>query len=173
MIKVIVIKVTDRIKEVGLTQEVLSKHSSLITTRFGFHELSPEVCSREAYIILHIRGNSAGAEHLLKDLSGIGGIEVQDMDFSKPAKKPAKDVPGSIRILGLLVEKDHDIVIAVQKVLTTYGCVVRARLGVNEDVFGKPAGLIILELTGDTVQMDLLEKDLASLKKIHLRKILF
>ena len=87
MIKVVGIKVTDRIKEVGLTQEVLSKHASLITTRFGFHELTTEVCSREAYIILHLNGNETETERLIKDLSGIGGIEVREMDFRQKNKR--------------------------------------------------------------------------------------
>lgn len=173
MIKVVGIKVTDRIKEVGLTQEVLSKHASLITTRFGFHELTTEVCSREAYIILHLNGNETETERLIKDLSGIGGIEVREMDFRKKTKDNLKAETGTIRILGLLVERDHDLVIAVQKILTAFGCVIRARLGVNEKFFGKPAGLIILELIGDESQKNMLEKELLALKKVHLRKIVF
>ena len=173
MIKVLGIKVTDRIKEIGLTQEVLSKHSALITTRFGFHELSTEICSREAYIILHLNGREAETEHLMKDLQGIGGIEVQEMDFGRKTKQNGRQSEGTIRILGLLVEKDHDLVVGVQKLLTAYGCVIRARLGVNENFFGKPAGLIVLELSGDKDQMDLLEKDILALKKVHLRKMIF
>jgi hypothetical protein len=172
MIKILGIKVTDRIKEVGITQEVLSKHASMITTRLGFHELTTEVCSREAYIILHLNGKEADYDHLVKDLSGIGGVEIREMDFSKE-KENKKAEKGTIRILGLLVERDHDLVIAVQKLLTAYGCVIRTRLGVNEKFFGKPAGLIILELKGDETQMNLLEQDLLALKKVHLRKMIF
>ncbi len=40
MIKVLGIKIVDRIKEAGLTQEILSKHSAVITTRMGFHEVT-------------------------------------------------------------------------------------------------------------------------------------
>jgi hypothetical protein len=173
MIKVLGIKVTDRIKEVGLTQEVLSKHAGLITTRFGFHELTTEKCSREAYIMLHLNGNEAETERLVKDISGIGGIEVREMDFHKKIKDSSKEEKGTIRILGLLVERDHDLIIALQKLLTAFGCVIRARLGVNEKFFGKPAGLIILELFGDETQINLLEKELKALKKIHLRKMVF
>jgi hypothetical protein len=173
MIKILGIKVTDRIKEVGITQEVLSKHASMITTRMGFHELTTEVCSREAYIILHLNGEEADYDHLVKDLSSIGGVEIREMDFSKKVKESRKTEKGTIRILGLLVERDHDLVIAVQKLLTAYGCVIRTRLGVNETFFGKPAGLIILELKGDEAQMNLLEHDLLALKKVHLRKMIF
>lgn len=173
MIRIVGIKITDRIKEVGITQEVLSKHASIITTRFGFHELTTEVCSREAYIVLHLNGEDADYEHLIKDLFGIGGVEIREMDFSKKVKENGKTEKGSIRILGLLVERDHDLVIAVQKLLTAYGCVIRTRLGVNEKFFGKPAGLIILELKGDETQMNLLEKDMHALKKVHVRKMVF
>ena len=173
MIKILGIKVTDRIKEVGITQEVLSKHASMITTRMGFHELTTEVCSREAYIILHLNGEEADYDHLVKDLSSIGGVEIREMDFSKKVKESRKTEKGTIRILGLLVEREHDLVIAVQKLLTAYGCVIRTRLGVNETFFGKPAGLIILELKGDEAQMNLLEHDLLALKKVHLRKMIF
>jgi len=173
MIKVLGIKITDRIKEVGLTQQLLSKHADVITTRFGFHELSDEICAREAYIILHLSGNEAKTEHLIKDLSGVGGIEIREMDFIRKSQSPNNGINGSIRILGLMVERDHDLIVAVQKLLSVYGCVIRARLGVNEEFFGKPAGLIILELSGDIEQMDLLEKDILSLKKVILRKIVF
>ncbi|HVN57507.1 MAG TPA: hypothetical protein VMT63_04365 [Bacteroidales bacterium] len=173
MIKVLGIKITDRIKEAGLTQHVLSKHAGVITTRFGFHELSTEICAREAYMILHLNGNEAGIEYLVKDLSAIGGIETREMDFSGKSKPAGRGSKGSLRILGMLVEHDHDLVTAVQRLLTTYGCVIRARLGVNEEFFGRPAGLIILELSGDAAQMDLLEKDILALKKVHLRKMIF
>ncbi len=173
MIRIIGIRLTDRIKEVGLTQEVLSKHANVITTRFGFHELTSEVCSREAYIILHLNGDEASSDHLLKDLSSVGGITVKEMNFEGKPKEQKGGQAGDIRILGLLIEKDHDLIIAVQKLLSSYGCVIRARLGVNEKFFGKPAGLIILELAGDSRQMDFLERDLSEIKKLHLRKIVF
>ena len=46
-------------------------------------------------------------------------------------------------------------------------------MGVNEEFFGSPAGLIIVELVGDEIQMDLLEKDLQKLPKVNLRKMVF
>ena len=64
MIKVLGIKIIDRIKEAGLTQGILSRHANVITTRLGFHEVTDEVCSREAYIILHLNGDPADSEKL-------------------------------------------------------------------------------------------------------------
>jgi hypothetical protein len=174
MIKVIGIKIIDRIKEAELTQEVLSKYSSVITTRLGFHEVTDEVCSREAYIILHLKYDHSEAAGLQKDLESIGGILIREMIFSdKSPKQEIQNSDGLIEILGLLVERNQEVILAVQKILTAYGCNIRTRLGVNEVFFGLPAGLIILELTGDQKQRDLLEKDLASLRQVHVRKMIF
>ena len=173
MIKILGIKIIDRIKEAGLTQEILSKHSALITTRLGFHELTTEICSREAYIILHLSGSSAEVGRLTSDLKTIGGIEIAEMSFSdeKQFKNFSAD-EGALRILGILIQnKDTDSIHSFQKTLTSYGCVIRTRLGVNEDFFGSPAGLIIIELAGDEIQMDLLEGDLQKLPKVILRKM--
>jgi hypothetical protein len=175
MIKILGIKVIDRIKEAGLTQNILSKHAGLITTRLGFHELSTEVCSREAYIILHLSGSESEMFNLRKELGAVGGIEIREMTFSDD--KPFVNFQceeGSLRFLGLLIDKkEHNAITEVQKTLTSYGCVIRTRMGVNEEFFGNPSGLIILELIGDEIQMDLLENDLQKLDKVILRKMVF
>lgn len=174
MIKVLGIKIVDRIKEAGLTQEILSKHASVITTRLGFHEVTDNVCSREAYIILHLKDDHAESEKLINDLKPLGGIIIREMIFGGGIKKPSgKDIEGSTEILGILAERKRDTIVAVQKLLTAYGCYIRTRLGVNENFFGEHAGLIILELTGDQKQRDLLEKDLSALKQVHVRKMVF
>jgi len=175
MIKIVGIKIIDRIKEAGLTQEILSKYAGLITTRLGFHELTTEVCSREAYILLHLTGDPALSRQMLSDLRALGGVEIKQMTFDESGQfLNFTTEEGALRILGILVEKrSHDAVIAIQKTLTSYGCVIRARLGVNEEFFGQPAGLIIIELIGDEIQMDLLEKDLERIPGVHLRKMTF
>jgi len=175
MIKIVGIKIIDRIKEAGLTQEILSKYAGLITTRLGFHELTTEVCSREAYILLHLTGDPALSRQMLSDLRALGGVEIKQMTFDESGQfLNCTTEEGALRILGILVEKrSHDAVIAIQKTLTSYGCVIRTRLGVNEEFFGQPAGLIIIELIGDEIQMDLLEKDLERIPGVHLRKMTF
>lgn len=175
MIKILGIKIIDRIKEAGLTQGILSKYASLITTRLGFHELTSELCSREAYMLLHLQGSDFDTCKLRSELNGLGGIEIHEMTFSdeKPFVNFSSE-EGALRIIGILVEKkEHDTIVAVQKILTSYGCVIRTRLGVNEEFFGNPAGLIIIELVGDEIQMDLLENDLQKLPKVILRKMVF
>ena len=174
MIKVLGIKIIDRIKEAGLTQEILSRHATIITTRLGFHEVTDSICSREAYIILHLNGDPAYSEKLKSDLEALGGIELREMSFT--AEKETLNIEsknGSVEILGILVERNHDVILSVQKILTSYGCNIRTRLGVNEVFFGEPAGLIILELKGDEKQRILLEKDLKALKQVHVRTMIF
>jgi hypothetical protein len=174
MIKVIGIKIIDRIKEAGLAQRILSKHASVITTRLGFHEVTDEVCSREAYIILHLNCNENDSEILVSELNALGGVEIREMNFSKD-KEPLNtgSASGSVEILGILVEREPETVLSVQRILTAYGCNIRTRLGVNEIFFGEPAGLIILELKGDLNQRLLLEKDLKGLSRIHVRSMVF
>jgi DNA-binding transcriptional ArsR family regulator len=174
MIKVLGIKIIDRIKEAGLTQEILSRHAKVITTRLGFHEVTDEVCSREAYIILHLSADPSDTEVLKSELKDLGGIELREMIFTNQKETlNAESSTSSVEILGLLVERSHDVIISVQKLLTSYGCNIRTRLGVNEIFFGEPAGLIILELKGDEKQRLLLEKDLKALKKVHVRTMVF
>jgi hypothetical protein len=174
MIKVLGIKIVDRIKEAGLTQEILSRHASVITTRLGFHEVTDNVCSREAYIILHLKDDHAESEKLKKELQPLGGIVTREVVFSGKAINPGEINPeGTTEILGVLVERNPAVIASVQKLLTSYGCYIRTRLGVNETFFGEPAGLIILELTGDNKQRDLLEKDLTALKQVHVGKMVF
>lgn len=174
MIKVLGIKIIDRIKEVGLTQLALSRHASVITTRLGFHEVTDNVCSREAYIILHLKDEYVEIEKLTLELASIGGIEIREMLFSdKVVTTDPKVAGGSTEILGVMVERDPEVIAAVQRIFTFYGCNIRTRLGVNEVFYGMPAGLIILELTGDQKQRDLLEEELSQLNKVQVKKMVF
>jgi hypothetical protein len=174
MIKVLGIKIIDRIKEAGLTQKILSQHASVITTRLGFHEVTDEVCSREAYIILHLNGDPADSEKLRSGLEELGGVEIREMAFNHENEvlNTESDIT-SVEILGILAERNQEVIRSVQKILTSYGCNIRTRLGVNEVFYGEAAGLIILELKGDPGQRLLLEKELKELKQVHVRTMVF
>lgn len=80
-----------------------------------------------------------------------------------------------IRILGVLVTKRENEAENVQKILSKYGCSIKTRLGLHEETEGacKSCGLIILELTGATSEMDKLEKELNSLDGLQVNKISF
>lgn len=174
MIKVLGIKIIDRIKEAGLTQEILSRHATVITTRLGFHEVTESVCSREAYIILHLSGDPSDSEKLISDIEELGGVELREMIFTADKETlNTETTNNSVEILGILVERNREVILSVQRILTAYGCNIRTRLGVNEVFFGEPAGLIILELKGDEYQRLLLEKDLKGMKQVHVRTMVF
>ena len=170
---VLCIKIIDRIKEAGLTQEVLSKYADIITTRLGFHEVTDELCSREAYIILHLSGERSKYGELDNDLKQIGGIKALTMEFDGNRCSASLENAGNASVMGILVERNADTIKEVQKILTSYGCYIRTRLGVNETFYGRPAGLIILELTGDAKQRYLLAKNLSLLKNVHIRTLIF
>ena len=174
MIKVLGIKIIDRIKEAGLTQGILSHHANVITTRLGFHEVTDEICSREAYIILHLNGDPADTDKLTSELKALEGIEIREMTFSHDKESlNIESLKNRVEILGILIERNPVVVLSVQNLLTAYGCNIRTRLGVNEVFFGEPAGLIILELKGDEKQRILLEKDLKTLNNVHVRTMVF
>jgi hypothetical protein len=81
-IRILGLLITDRIKEAGRTQEVLSRFAHIIKSRLGFHEVTEDVCSRVGVIILQLSGQSVDFDELEQELSLIGGLEVQHMCFN-------------------------------------------------------------------------------------------
>ncbi len=80
--QIIGIQITDRIKEAGKTQALLSKYAEIINSRIGFHELSSEVCSRKGIILLHLVGDPSKWSDFHTEIRQIEGIIVQQMDFT-------------------------------------------------------------------------------------------
>ena len=80
-INIVTIKVLDIIKEAGRLQNTLSEFSSIINTRFGYHELNDMQCSRSGLIILELRGSDDYSHSLITKLQDIGGIVVKVMTF--------------------------------------------------------------------------------------------
>ncbi len=80
-IRIIGLLISDRIKEAGLTQGVLTEFAHIIKSRLGFHEVSEDVCSRMAVIILQLSGEPAEFDRFEEKLKEIGGLEVQHMIF--------------------------------------------------------------------------------------------
>ena len=80
-----------------------------------------------------------------------------------------------IRILCVLVTQRENESENVQRILSKYGCSIKTRLGLHEEIEGacQSCGLIILELTGETSEMDKLEKELNSLDGLQVNKISF
>ncbi len=172
MVRVIGIKITDRLKEAGLVQKILSEHAGVISTRLGFHELSEEVCSREGFMVIHLAGDTDRCDMLAAKLKKTEGITVREMAFSHGLSDAPAGCEG-VTLLGILVPRRDDLGIHVQEILTTYGCVIRTRLGVNEVYFGESAGLIILEMEGDRRQFVSLENSLREIEDIAIGRICF
>jgi hypothetical protein len=81
-VRILGILISDRIKEAGRTQSVLSDYARLIKSRLGFHEVSEDVCSRTGIILLQLTGQTAEFDELEEKLRQIGGIELQKMSFN-------------------------------------------------------------------------------------------
>ncbi|HNQ59066.1 MAG TPA: hypothetical protein PK028_03305 [Bacteroidales bacterium] len=80
-IRILGILITDRIKEAGQTQKVLSEFAHIIKSRLGFHEVTEAVCSRLGIIMLQLVGSIDEQDKLESALNQIGGIQVRRMQF--------------------------------------------------------------------------------------------
>ncbi|HNY07961.1 MAG TPA: hypothetical protein PKL64_07690 [Bacteroidales bacterium] len=81
-IKILGLLITDRIKESGQTQKVLTDYAHIIQNRLGFHELSDKVCSRSGIIILQLAGKQEEWAKFETALAAIRGLEVKEMTFT-------------------------------------------------------------------------------------------
>jgi hypothetical protein len=71
-------------------------------------------------------------------------------------------------LLIVLVDKRADSAVNVQKILTTWGCIIKTRLGIHDGVLDKcsDAGLIVLELVGEKAKFKELEHKLSILNGV-------
>lgn len=79
------------------------------------------------------------------------------------------------RILGLYITDRVKDAVQVQNILTKYGCSIKTRLGLHEVVneYCSTSGLILLELTGSTDEMNKLEKELKAVAELQVQKMEF
>lgn len=80
-----------------------------------------------------------------------------------------------IIVLGIYIQERSKNALAVQNLLTKFGCSIKTRLGLHEvvDGFCSNSGLILIELTGDKTEMDNLEKELKKLSEVEIQKMVF
>lgn len=80
-----------------------------------------------------------------------------------------------IIVLGIYIQERSKNALAVQNLLTKFGCSIKTRLGLHEvvDGFCSNSGLILIELTGDKTEMDNLEKELKKLGEVEIQKMVF
>ena len=79
------------------------------------------------------------------------------------------------RILGVLITNREKEAGKVQSVLTKYGCSIKTRLGLHEttDELYNTNGLMLLELTGNISEMDMLEEELLGIDGAQTQKMIF
>jgi len=80
-IKILGLMINDRIKEAGRTQQTLSKYAHIIKARMGFHEVTPDTCSRLGVMIIQLTGDEVKWLELERELKQIRGLEIRDMNF--------------------------------------------------------------------------------------------
>ena len=80
--RILGILITDRKKEAGEVQKILTQYGSSIKTRLGLHEVGDDQLSEEGLILLELTGDSAQMENLEKKLEKIEGTQTQRMDFT-------------------------------------------------------------------------------------------
>lgn len=73
--------ITDRQKEAGKVQDVLTKYGCFIKTRLGLHEVTNEVCSTSGLLLLELTGDVSEMDKLEKELVAIEGSQTQKMIF--------------------------------------------------------------------------------------------
>ncbi len=80
-----------------------------------------------------------------------------------------------IRLMGVLVRNRQTSATKVQAILTEYGCSIKTRLGLHEasETTCAAHGLVLLELTGKTEEMDKLEKALNAVPSVEAKVIKF
>lgn len=77
-------------------------------------------------------------------------------------------------ILGIRLDNRMDTAIHFQKVLTTYGCIIKTRLGLHDVSENKcaPNGLILLEVIDDE-QSKVFEDELTAIEGIEIQTMKF
>ncbi|HOU98824.1 MAG TPA: hypothetical protein PLP65_08250 [Bacteroidales bacterium] len=80
-----------------------------------------------------------------------------------------------IIVLGIYIQERSKNALAVQNLLTKFGCSIKTRLGLHEvvDGFCSNSGLILIELTGEKTEMENLENELRKLGEVEIQKMVF
>lgn len=79
--RILGILITDRQKEAGKVQSVLTKYGCSIKTRLGLHEASDDVCSTSGLLLLELTGDISEMDKLENELVAIEGTQTQKMIF--------------------------------------------------------------------------------------------
>lgn len=75
------IHISDRVKEAGLIQPILTKFGCIIRTRLGLHDVAEGISSPTGMILLELYGDQKEYLKLENELLKIEGLEVKKMIF--------------------------------------------------------------------------------------------
>ncbi len=77
-------------------------------------------------------------------------------------------------IIGIKISNRLESAISVQEILTKYGCAIKTRIGLHEEINGQCSqkGLILLEIT-DNRQASLLSNELCDIDDIEIQQMQF
>jgi hypothetical protein len=79
--RILAIVITDRQKEAGEVQAVLTKYGCSIKTRLGLHEVSSDFCSTSGLVLLELTGPETEMNNLENTLRAIPGVKTGKMMF--------------------------------------------------------------------------------------------
>ena len=77
------IYISDRMKESGQVQYVLTKFGCSIKTRLGLHEVTDGYCATSGIIILELTGDTGECRKLENELLKLENVEVKKMVFTQ------------------------------------------------------------------------------------------
>ena len=80
--RILGILITDRQKEAGYVQNILTRYGSSIKTRLGLHEVGDTSLSKEGLILLELTGNLELQNQLQQELENIQGTQTNVMSFT-------------------------------------------------------------------------------------------
>jgi hypothetical protein len=77
------------------------------------------------------------------------------------------------RVMLILVSSRQEAAQNVQKILSGWGCFIKTRLGLHDDVLENctESGLIFLQLKGDSEKLDELERKLNLVKGVDAKQV--
>lgn len=77
-------------------------------------------------------------------------------------------------IIGIKINNRLENAIAVQEILTKYGCIIKTRIGLHEEINGQcsPRGLILLEVIDDAAGIDI-ANELCDIDEIEIQQMRF
>ncbi|NLA23452.1 MAG: hypothetical protein GX879_00640 [Bacteroidales bacterium] len=74
-------------------------------------------------------------------------------------------------ILGIYIKEPEQAYNDVQSLMTSFGCIIRTRLGVNRKELN--GGIIILDITGDDAQKQLFRRKLEEIQGVEIQEMSF